>query len=921
MRYCANALLLRYDLRGRVQEVAKTERIVEMLHEAVEPFQELQAVRAKKLKVIEAEKEAELVAFREKEAARKASKGQSWRLGMMTRPDTAAIPQTDEVETPETSGNEDSGTDTCVVGDDQLKSGPREESISDVADAAPKSPGRTASRLHDSSKRALNALTMPSAPSDDGPVAGQLGPDAVIARRGVVKESFDGPGALHSDVPVDHLSADRRRRLERLRRKKGVPARRKPTAAAPLRLDVSAAEERLREAVAALSAQIELREKLFADLAKAQIDVRRLRAALENAKEAKELAADQAAREKADIERVLTLARDQVSTLSRGNLNEVMSLRAPPAIVQTTMEAVAMLLTCSPRFLAPSGTKHSRAASHAASLRNLLRASAGLTKGTGRRSSIADAARSGKSGKGSLRTAHSSHTLGLSATVQNNQNTSSTRKKLARPQSAAMLRKLVGASGETTSTVGARMPRSSTAVTGADKRNWEALRHVSRSSDMIAQVLEFQPKWLARDKGVLRVLRERTSKLSPDAAQYASKAAGPLCTWVITQVKFADMLLKHRPAAAEDTECASPSSQQTTLDAHVISLQRQLDEAVRLAEIRGETCARPGADCRSLAAQVRERFESLRAVRLRHRLDPGLEPPILANATLGEMLAESHTKPGTRSISAKPRSTANTMLHVDGETPPHQLSPVGFDAPTTASASEPTSSGTAEAAGTDVAVAAPKSPAAVPSSHVSQVLEFSGRSTTSGDDPREQVRGAGRFTKPAVGRSRDAFTPNEAKLMEDDRMHGRSNSHGISRSKLHGTNRRFGVEEHKEPDVKEVSPASTAGRRKGIHEPAERLRDSKRGAPHGPLNISQHRTVSWTDKNVEISPSTEGSEDSPRPAPIADRVARSIPGWRGQDEPRRAARKAGAQASSKGRLHVDSLSSLGISFGIASPEL
>ncbi|KAJ2892154.1 dynein heavy chain, partial [Coemansia aciculifera] len=115
--------------------------------------------------------------------------------------------------------------------------------------------------------------------------------------------------------------------------------------------------------------------------------------------------------------------------------------------------------------------------------------------------------------------------------------------------------------------------------TGGD---WKALQAVVRRDDFIASIVGFDT-----DRHVTKALRAHMRRaflerpeFSFDAVSRASKACGPLVTWVVAQVEFADILERVAPLRAEvaqlEADAQESEERAAALAAHVAGLEAAL---------------------------------------------------------------------------------------------------------------------------------------------------------------------------------------------------------------------------------------------------------------------------------------------------------------------------------------------------------
>ncbi|KAJ2583355.1 dynein heavy chain, partial [Coemansia sp. RSA 1836] len=143
--------------------------------------------------------------------------------------------------------------------------------------------------------------------------------------------------------------------------------------------------------------------------------------------------------------------------------------------------------------------------------------------------------------------------------------------------------------------------------TGGD---WKALQAVVRRDDFIASIVGFDT-----DRHVTRALRAHMRRTFLDRAEFtfdavsrASKACGPLVTWVVAQVEFADILERVAPLRAEVAQLEDDAQASEQRAAQLAGKVQALEAALgaykaEYAQLIGET-ARLADDVARVEAKV-----------------------------------------------------------------------------------------------------------------------------------------------------------------------------------------------------------------------------------------------------------------------------------------------------------------------------
>lgn len=429
--------------------------------------------------------------------------------------------------------------------------------------------------------------------------AGSGGPEALNSAE--QRASTFAPGPLRVDF-LGRLVRDQRRTSED--RGFGFAPNEAPAAANATAASASPAVVAMTPITAAATeadAHIVERERLFAQRDAAIANVRQLTALVAKCAESIESAEAEAEAERRAGERRVARAREQVANITKRQLNEVMSLRAPPPVVQQTIEAVGRILLCSPSFLATPATgdgtnddsdgaaplsasvnKARTTATSYNALRNMLEHATAATPadaqagqpGQHRRVRRGSRQESDAPAAGLLRAVKSSPALQVPEGGR-----LPPRARLRRAATrAAMVRRTEqqrpASRGNLTLASGRKLTR------------WEAMRHVARATDMIDSILSFNPIWLtAVSSAKFSDVQRATVDLSVDAAQYASKAAGPLCSWAKSLLSFAQTMRAQTEAdhdaggAGGDGAPASPMTRKRALGETLARTKRELAEA------------------------------------------------------------------------------------------------------------------------------------------------------------------------------------------------------------------------------------------------------------------------------------------------------------------------------------------------------
>ncbi|KAJ2744465.1 dynein heavy chain [Coemansia sp. BCRC 34301] len=156
------------------------------------------------------------------------------------------------------------------------------------------------------------------------------------------------------------------------------------------------------------------------------------------------------------------------------------------------------------------------------------------------------------------------------------------------------------------------------ALLGHRAADWKALQAVVRRDDFIASIVGFDT-----DRHVTKPLRAHMRRtflerpeFSFDAVSRASKACGPLVTWVVAQVEFSDILERVAPLRAEvaqlEADAVESEARAAQLAAKVSALERALAAyKAEYAELIAET-SRLAGEVTRVEAKV-ERSQKLLA--------------------------------------------------------------------------------------------------------------------------------------------------------------------------------------------------------------------------------------------------------------------------------------------------------------------
>ncbi|KAI7942887.1 hypothetical protein MJO29_012731 [Puccinia striiformis f. sp. tritici] len=133
-------------------------------------------------------------------------------------------------------------------------------------------------------------------------------------------------------------------------------------------------------------------------------------------------------------------------------------------------------------------------------------------------------------------------------------------------------------------------------ILGHRIENWKSVQGIIRKDDFIASIVNFDT-----DKRMTRPLREKMNadflsrpSFNFDTVNRASKACGPLCKWVIAQVKFSEILDKIGPLRNEVNSLEEQAASTQEKAATIVTMIAELESSIarykpEYATLIGET--------------------------------------------------------------------------------------------------------------------------------------------------------------------------------------------------------------------------------------------------------------------------------------------------------------------------------------------